>query len=272
MLADTFITRPRLAGVISIVLFLAGLIALMRMPVEQFPDIVPPQVAVVAAYPGAGAEVVEQTVAQIIEDQVIGVDDMIYMSSTSGADGSYILTISFEVGTDPDIATVNVQNRVALAEPLLPSEVRQTGVRVAKKSSSLLMGVALYAEDERVTGGDLTNYARINLLDSLKRVPGVSDAAMFGANQFAMRVDLDVDRLAALNLTPSDVMAALRSQNIQAAIGRVGGQPMTQDPELQLNVSTQGRLEAPEEFASIILRAGSDGSVVRGLPPPSGPG
>jgi hydrophobe/amphiphile efflux-1 (HAE1) family protein len=249
--------------VISIVLFLAGLIALTRMPVEQFPDIVPPQVAVVAAYPGAGAEVVEQTVAQVIEDQVIGVDDMIYMSSTSGADGTYILTISFEVGTDPDIATVNVQNRVALAEPLLPAEVRQTGVRVAKRSSSLLMGVALYAEDDSVTGGDLTNYARINLLDSLKRIEGIGDASMFGANQFAMRVDLDVDRLAALNLTPSDVLAALRSQNVQAAIGRVGGQPVTSDPGLQLNVSTQGRLETAEEFARIILRSGADGSVVR---------
>ncbi|MGC9418784.1 MAG: efflux RND transporter permease subunit [Rhodovulum sp.] len=263
MLADTFIRRPRLAGVISIVLFLAGLIALTRMPVEQFPDIVPPQVSVTASYPGAGAEVVEQAVAQVIEDQVIGVDDMIYMSSTSGADGTYILNISFEVGTDPDIATVNVQNRVALAEPLLPAEVKQTGVRVAKKSSSLLMGVALYAEDDRVTGADLTNYARINLLDALKRVEGVGDASMFGANQFAMRIDLDVDRLATLNLTPGDVMAALRSQNVQAAIGRVGGQPITQDPGLQLNISTQGRLESPEEFARIIIRSAADGSVVR---------
>jgi hydrophobe/amphiphile efflux-1 (HAE1) family protein len=263
MLADTFIKRPRFAGVISIVLFLAGLIALTRMPVEQFPDIVPPQVAVTAAYPGAGAEVVEQTVAQVIEDQIVGVDDMIYMSSTSGADGTYILNISFEVGTDPDIATVNVQNRVSLAEPLLPSEVRQTGVRVAKKSSSLLMGIALYAETDALEGNDLTNYARLYLMDRIKRVEGVGDASMFGANEFAMRVNLDVDRLAALNLTPSDVTAALRSQNLQAAIGRVGGQPVTEDPGLQLNISTKGRLSSPEEFGAIILRAGADGSVVR---------
>jgi hydrophobe/amphiphile efflux-1 (HAE1) family protein len=263
MLADTFIRRPRLAGVISIVLFLAGLIALTRMPVEQFPDIVPPQVSVTASYPGAGAEVVEQTVAQVIEDQVIGVDDMIYMSSTSGADGTYILTISFEVGTDPDIATVNVQNRVALAEPLLPSEVRQTGVRVAKRSASLLMGVALYAGGDGLSGSDLTNFARINLLDVLKRVEGIGDASMFGSNQFAMLVDLDVDRLAALNLTPADVLAALRSQNVQAAIGRVGGQPVTSDPGLQLNLSTQGRLATPEEFARIIVRSAPDGSAVR---------
>src|SRR6056297_322740 len=263
MLADTFIKRPRFAGVISIVLFLAGFIALTKMPVEQFPDIVPPQVSVTASYPGAGAEVVEQTVAQVIEDQVVGVDDMIYMSSTSGADGTYILSISFEVGTDPDIATVNVLNRVSLAEPLLPSEVRQTGVRVAKKSSSLLMGIALYAESDALEGSDLTNYARLNIMDRLKRVEGVGDASMFGANEFSMRVNLDVDRLAALNLTPADVSAALRSQNLQAAIGRVGGQPVTQDPGLQLNISTKGRLSTPEEFGAIILRAGSDGSVVR---------
>jgi hydrophobe/amphiphile efflux-1 (HAE1) family protein len=263
MIADVFIRRPRLAGVISIVLFLAGLIALTRMPVEQFPDIVPPQVSVTASYPGAGAEVVEQTVAQIIEDQVIGVDDMIYMKSSSGADGSYVLTISFAVGTDADIATVNVQNRVALAEPLLPPDVRQTGVKVAKKSSSLLMGVVLYAEEEGVTAADLTNYARVTLLDAMKRVPGVGDAAVFGSNDFSMRVDLDVDRLAALGLTPSDVIAAIRSQNVQAAIGRVGGQPMAADPLLQLNISTQGRLETPEEFGAIIIRTGEDGSVLR---------
>jgi len=263
MLADTFIKRPRFAGVISIVLFLAGLIALTRMPVEQFPDIVPPQVSVSASYPGAGAEVVEQTVAQVIEDQVIGVDDMIYMSSTSGADGTYVLNISFEVGTDPDIATVNVQNRVALAEPLLPAEVRQTGVRVAKKSSSLLMGIALYAEGEAIEGRDLTNYARLNLMDRIKRVDGVGDASMFGANEFAMRVNLDVARLAALGMTPGDVIAALKSQNLQAAIGRVGGQPVTEDPGLQLNISTQGRLTGEAEFGAIILRSTPQGGVVR---------
>ncbi len=263
MLSSAFIDRPRLAAVISIVLFLAGLIALTRMPVEQYPDIVPPQVQVIAAYPGAGSEVTEQTVAQVIEDKVIGVDDMIYMRSTSGADGTYILTVSFEVGTDPDIATVNVQNRVALAEPLLPPEVRQLGVRVAKASSSLLMGIVLYAEDERVDGPTLTNFATLNLLDQLKRVPGVGDAKVFAANQFAMRVALDTDRLAALSLTPDDVLAALRSQNVQAAIGRVGAEPMIDDPGLQLNITTSGRLSDPAEFERVILRAAPDGSVLR---------
>ena len=263
MLADTFIHRPRLAGVISIVIFLAGLISLQALPVEQYPDIVPPQVSVSATYAGAGAEVVEQTVAQVIEDQVVGVDDMIYMTSTSGADGSYSLNVSFEVGTDPDIATVNVQNRVALAEPLLPSEVTEQGVRVAKQSSSLLMGVALIAEDEAVTPGDLTNYMRLNLLDSIKRVPGVGDATIFAQNEFAMNIDLDVDRLAALDLTPADVVAALRSQNVQAAIGRVGGQPVTRDPGVQLNIVTKGRLESADEFSDIIVRTDAAGGVVR---------
>jgi len=266
MIADVFIRRPRLAGVISIVLFLAGVIALGRLPVEQFPDIVPPQVSVTASYPGAGAEVTEQTVAQVIEDKVIGVDDMIYMRSTSGADGTYVLNVSFAVGTDPDIATVNVQNRVALATPLLPPEVRDQGVRVAKKSSSLLMGVVVHAEaDAEVvpTGADLTNYARISLIDRLKRVPGVGDAQVFAADQFSMRIDLDVERLATLEMTPGDVIAALRSQNLQAAIGRVGGAPMTRDPGVQLNVTTTGRLESAEEFGAIIVRSTEDGGVVR---------
>ncbi|MEM9247572.1 MAG: efflux RND transporter permease subunit [Pseudomonadota bacterium] len=264
MIADVFIHRPRMAGVISIVLFLAGLIALTRLPVEQFPDIVPPQVSVTASYPGAGAEVTEQTVAQVIEDQVVGVDDMIYMRSTSGADGSYVLNVSFAVGTDPDIATVNVQNRVALAEPLLPSEVNQLGVKVAKKSSSLLMGVILHAvegAENGPTGADLTNHARINVLDRLKRVPGVGDAQVFAADQFAMRVELSVERLSSLEMTPGDIIAALQAQNLQAAIGRVGGAPMTTDPGLQLNVVTDGRLATEEDFDAIIVRTDGEGIV-----------
>ncbi|MDP5325847.1 MAG: efflux RND transporter permease subunit [Paracoccaceae bacterium] len=263
MLADTFIKRPRLAGVISIVLFLAGLIALRGMPVEQFPAIAPPQVTVSAVYPGAGAEVTEQTVAQVIEDKIIGVENMIYMKSASGADGSYTLNITFDIGTDTDLATVNVQNRVALAEPMLPSEVRQVGIKVVKKSSSLLMGVALYASDGTTPGSVLTNYTRLNLLDQIKRVPGVGDASMFGANEFAMQIALDVDRLAALGLVPGDVMAALRAQNVQAALGRVGGQPLANDPGVQLNILTQGRLETTQEFSDVIVRANPDGTVVR---------
>ncbi|MFV0491513.1 MAG: efflux RND transporter permease subunit [Pseudorhodobacter sp.] len=263
MLSDVFIKRPRLAGVISIVLFIAGLLAMRAMPVERFPDLAPPQVFVQAFYPGASSEVVEQAVAQVIENKVIGVDDMLYMSSKSGSDGSYLLTISFEVGTDPDIATVNVQNRVALAEPQLPAEVMQTGVSILKRSANLMMGIVLYATADNVTGETLTNYATLNLLDSIKRVPGVGDAAIFALNEYAMNIKLDIDRLAQLGLTPADVMGALQSQNLQAAIGTVGAQPMAQDPILQLNVQTAGRLSAPEEFERIIIRSNPDGSVVR---------
>ena len=263
MISEVFIDRPRFAAVISIVLTLAGLIALTALPVAQFPDIVPPQVSVTAVYPGAGAEVVEATVAQPIESKVVGVDNMLYMKSTSGADGSYNLAVTFAVGTDPDIATVNVQNRVALAEAGLPSEVQQTGVSVGKKSSALMQVITIYAENDAFDGLFLSNYATINVLDTLKRVPGVGDASMFGAKDYSMRVVLDVDRLTNLGMTPSDVVAALRAQNVQAAIGRIGAQPMTDDPLFQLNLQTQGRLTDPAEFGNVVLRAESDGSVVR---------
>lgn len=263
MLSDIFIKRPRLAGVISIVLTIAGLIAVTAMPVERYPEITPPVVQVTASYPGAGAEVVEQAVAQVIETEIVGVDDMIYMSSKSGADGTYLLDISFEVGTDPDIATVNVQNRVSLAEPRLPPEVTQTGVSVLKRSSNLMMGVVLYAEDENVTGETLTNVATIDLLDTIKRVPDVGDATIFAQNEFAMNINIDVDRLTSLDMTPGDIVAALQSQNRQAAIGTVGGQPQDVDPILQLNVQTLGRLSDIEQFEQIIVRANPDGSVVR---------
>ena len=202
MISDVFISRPRLAAVISIVLTLAGLIALTALPIAQYPDIVPPQVSVTASYPGAGADVVETTVAQPIEGRVVGVDDMLYMKSTSGSDGSYTLNVTFAVGTDPDIATVNVQNRVSLATPGLPQEVSQTGVSVKKQSSGLLQVVAITGEGGEFDGLLLSNYATINVLDALKRVPGVGDATLFGALDYAMRIDLDVDRLTSLGLSP----------------------------------------------------------------------
>ncbi|KGJ02527.1 hydrophobe/amphiphile efflux-1 (HAE1) family protein [Paracoccus halophilus] len=266
MFSSLFISRPRFAAVISIVLTLAGLIALTRIPIAQYPNIVPPLVTVSAFYPGASAEVVEQTVAQPIEGQVIGVDDMLYMKSTSGADGSYRLVVSFAVGTDPDIATVNVQNRVALAEAGLPAEVRATGVSVKKQSTALMQLIAIYAEEgaeDRVDDLVLTNFTNINVLDEIKRVPGVGDASLYGARNYSMRVILDTDRLTNLQLTPADILAALQSQNVQAAIGRVGAQPMDADPNLQLNIQTTGRLTEPEEFANIVVRANPDGSFVR---------
>jgi multidrug efflux pump subunit AcrB len=228
--------------------------------VAQYPDIVPPQVTVSATYPGAGADVVETTVGQPIESRVIGVEDMLYMKSTSGADGSYKLTVTFAVGTDPDIATLNVQNRVSLALPGLPQEVSQIGVSVRKQSSALLQVIAISSTDPAHDGLFLSNYATINLLDALKRTPGVGDASLFGALDYSMRIVLDVDRLTSLGVTPGDVVAALKAQNVQAAIGRIGAQPMTDDPLFQLNLTTQGRLTDPAQFADVVLRADPDGS------------
>jgi HAE1 family hydrophobic/amphiphilic exporter-1 len=263
MFSAIFVRRPRLAFVISIVITLAGLIAQRALPVEQFPDIVPPQVQVSATYPGAGADVVAQTVAQPIESQVNGVEDMIYMKSTSGNDGSYTLNVSFEVGSDSDINTVNTQNRVALATSQLPEEVQRTGVQVKQQSTSMLKVFVLYSPNGTYDTLFLNNYVTINVLDAMKRVAGVGDAALFGLQDYAMRIWYDTSRLTALNLTPSDVVAAIRSQNTQAAVGRIGAQPISEDVDQQFNLTTQGRLEEVEEFERVIVRANPDGSTVR---------
>ena len=263
MISDVFIARPRLSAVISMVLTLAGLVALRVLPVAQYPDIVPPQVTVTASYPGAGAGVVETTVAQPIEARVVGVENLLYMKSTSGDDGSYKLTTTFAVGTDPDIAAVNVENRVALAMPGLPPEVTANGVSVQKQSSALLQVVAVSSDDPAHDSLFLSNYATNSMIDALKAVPGVGGAALFGPLDYSMRIVLDVDRMTALRVTPGDVVAALRSQNVQAAIGRIGAQPQGTDPEVQLNLTTEGRLGDPAAFGAVVLRAEPDGSFLR---------
>ncbi|MDW6024040.1 multidrug efflux RND transporter permease subunit [Mesorhizobium sp. BAC0120] len=263
MFSATFIDRPRLAIVVALVTTIAGALALMRIPVAQLPNIVPPQVSVTAVYPGASAEVLESTVAQPIESKVLGVDKMLYMKSTSGNDGSYTLTASFELGTDPDINTVNVNNRVQTALSQLPQEVQLQGVTVQKKSSSLLQFLAMYSDSDQYDQLFLTNTAVINVLDELSRTPGVGQATIFGRLKYSMRIWFDTDRLVSLNLSPSDIIKAIQAQNIQAPVGRLGARPVADDQRLQMNLQTEGRLTNAEQFGAIVLRANPDGSVLR---------
>jgi hydrophobe/amphiphile efflux-1 (HAE1) family protein len=258
-----FVDRPRFAIVIAIVTALAGLLAMTRIPVSQLPDIVPPQVSVTTRFPGASAAVVEQTVAQVIEASVNGVDRMIYMRSNSANDGSYSLNISFQLGTNPDIATVNVNNRVQAALARLPQEVQRQGVTVRKQSSAVLQFIFLYSESGEHTPLFLSNYATINIIDRLARVPGVGQVMQFGAMDYSMRIWFEVDRLISLNLTPSDVVAAIQAQNVQAPVGRIGARPVPDDQQFQINLETRGRLSTPEEFGEIVIRANPDGSTLR---------
>jgi hydrophobe/amphiphile efflux-1 (HAE1) family protein len=263
MISAIFVDRPRLAVVIAVVITIAGLLALTRIPVAQFPDIVPPQVQVAATYPGASAAVVEASVAQPIEAQVVGVDKMIYMKSTSGNDGSYNLTVSFVLGSDPDINTVNVNNRVQTALSQLPQEVQLEGLTIQKKSSAVLQFIMLYSENGKQDPLFITNYAVINVLDVLSRTSGVGQASLFGRLNYSMRIWFDTQRLDNLQLTPADVIAAIQAQNVQAPVGRIGARPIGNDQQFQMNIQTLGRLTTPEQFGNIVLRANPDGSLLR---------
>ncbi len=263
MLSAIFISRPRLAIVIAIVITLAGLIALTRIPLAQFPDIVPPRVQVTASYPGASAAVIEAAVAQPLEAQIVGVDKMIYMKSTSANDGTYNLTVSFAVGTNPDIDTVNVNNRVQTALPQLPQIVQLQGLTVIKRSAAILQFLNLYSDDGKLTPVFITSYATLNVLDELSRVTGVGQALMFGKLNYSMRIWFDTQRLTNLSLAPSDVINAIQAQNVQAPVGRIGARPVSNDQQFQMNVQTQGTLTTPEQFGRIVLRANPDGTVLR---------
>ena len=263
MFSTIFIDRPRLATVIAIVTTIAGLLSLFVIPIAQYPDIVPPQVSVTTTYPGASAAVVDATIAQPIESQVIGVDKMIYMKSVSGNDGSYSLKVSFELGTDPDINTVNVNNRVQVALSKLPQDVQKQGVTVKKQSSALLGVIALYSPKQTHDELFISNYITINLLDQIKSSPGVGDATLFGPQDYSMRAWVRTDQLTGLNLTTADVINAIQKQNVQAAVGRIGARPTSDDQQLQLNIQTKGRLTTPAEFAQIVIRTNPDGSVLR---------
>lgn len=263
MFSQFFIDRPKFALVISIVIMLAGGLALQILPIAQYPEITPPQVQVSAFYPGANAEVIESSVAAPIEEQVNGVDDMIYMSSQSNNDGSYSLTVTFAVGTDPDQAAINVQNRVALVQSRLPEAVTRQGITTQKQASNMLMIVNLTSPNETHDALFISNYASIYVQDALTRINGVGGASQFGAKDYSMRVWVDPERLMALGLTTGDVANAIRQQNVQASLGIIGQPPVTQAQQFQYNLRAQGRLTTPEEFENIILRADGSGAVVR---------
>ena len=263
MFSAFFISRTRFAMVISLVIIIAGLIAIKVLPVAQFPDIVPPQVSVQAFYPGANAEILAETVAAPIEAEVNGVDDMLYMNSTSDNSGRYRLDVTFAVGTDPDIAAVNVQNRVALALPTLPAEVSQQGVSVRKQSTSMLLTVNLLSPKGTFDRLFLSNYMEINIRDSLARLPGVGDASQFGPLDYAMRIWLDPQVMTSLAINEAEVVDAIRRQNLQAATGRLGAPPDNEARAFTYTLQAKGRLTEPEEFENILIRANPDGSVVR---------
>ncbi len=263
MLSRFFIDRPKFAIVISMVIVLAGLLSTVGMPVAQFPEITPPVVQVKATYPGANAEILEASVTTPVEGEVNGVDDMLYISSRSASNGSMNLQVIFEVGTDPDIAQINVQNRVSLATPRLPEEVKRQGLSVKKQATSILVYAQLLSPEGTYDALFLSNYAWINLRDALLRLPGIAEVQMFGGGAYSMRIWLDPDRMASLGITTLDVAAAIREQNVQVAAGRIGEMPTAADQQFAYSVETKGRLSEVAEFEEIIVRADDDGSVVR---------
>jgi hydrophobe/amphiphile efflux-1 (HAE1) family protein len=263
MLSAIFVDRPRLAIVVAIVITIAGALALYAIPFAQYPDIVPPQVSVTTVFPGASSAVVDATVAQPIEAQIVGVDKMMYMKSVSGDDGSYTLTASFELGTDPDINTVNVNNRVQIALSSLPEEVQRQGVSVKKQSSALLGAIVFHSPKRSHDPLFLSNYVTINILDRIKSMPGVGNAMLWGPQDYAMRAWVRTDRLTGLGLTVGDIISAIQSQNAQAAVGRIGARPISDDQQLQLNIQTKGRLATVAEFENIVIRTNPDGSALR---------
>src|SRR5207249_78581 len=263
MFSHFFIERPIFASVLSIVITLAGAVAAFNLPLAQYPPITPPSIMVTCTYPGANANVVADSVAAPIEQQVNGVEGMMYMVSQSNNDGSYQLTVTFKPGVNLNFAKVLVQNRINLALPLLPDVVKQAGVTTRKRNPDILQVLAIYSPHDRYDQLYLSNYVTIKLKDEIARVDGVGDVSQFGQQDYSMRVWLDPDRLAALNMTAADVAGALREQNRQVAAGHVGQQPTAPPTPFEFTVTTVGRLTDPAEFEDVVLRAEPDGRKVR---------
>src|SRR5215469_15197165 len=262
-LSTFFIHRPNFAIVISIVVTLAGLLALSVIPVAQYPNLTPPQVTVSVSYPGASASTLMTTVGQPIEEQVNGVPDMLYMQGTSSSSGDYSLAITFALGTDPNIDQVNVQNRVQLAMPMLPTEVQQEGLLVRAAASNFVLAVNLFSPDNRYDQVFISNYTYMHLQQPIARTTGVGQTNIFGERLYAMRVWLDPVRMTALSITAADVTAAIQSQNLQVAAGQIGQPPVGPNQQQQLTVLAPGELSSVPEFEDIIVRTNPDGGVVR---------
>ncbi|MFH0826147.1 MAG: efflux RND transporter permease subunit, partial [Pseudomonadota bacterium] len=263
MLSRFFIDRPIFAGVISILIVIAGAVAVFTLPVAQYPDITPPVVQVSASYPGANAQVLADTVAAPIEQEVNGVENMLYMDSKSSSDGSYVLSVTFELGTNVDMATVLTQNRVDRAKPKLPQEVQRQGVSTKKVSSAMVSVVSVYSPDNRYDDLFIANYAVIRIKDELSRIRGVGDVAMYPSKDYAMRIWLDPNKLESRGLTTNDVVSALQEQNVQVAAGQIGVEPAPKGQLFQLNVETLGRLNDAEQFADIVVKTGEGGRVTQ---------
>ena len=261
-MARFFIDRPVFAWVIAIIIMLAGALSITSLPISRYPTIAPPSVNISAVYPGASAQTVEDSVTQIIEQNMKGLDGLLYMSASSDSSGGVGITLTFDSGTDPDIAQVQVQNKLQLATPLLPQIVQQQGVSVTKANSGFLLVAGFVSEDNSMDRNDIADYISTNVVDPLSRVPGVGNVQVFGS-RYALRIWLDPDKLNAYRLTPGDVANAIRAQNAQVSVGQLGATPAVEGQQLNATITAQGRLTNADQFRDIVLRSGVDGSVLR---------
>jgi multidrug efflux pump len=261
-MSQFFINRPIFAWVIAIIIMLSGVLDINELPVAQYPAIAPPEISITAVYPGSSAKTLENTVTQIIEQKMNGIDNLRYITSTSDSSGMANITMTFDAGTDPNIAQVQVQNKLQLALPFLPQVVQQQGIQVTKSTKNFLMVVGFYSEDGSMGPYDLCDYVASNVQDVVSRLQGVGDVLLFGS-QYVMRIWLNPDSLKSYALTPADVKMAIRARNVQISAGELGGTPAVTGQELNATITTQALLQTPEQFGSILLKTMSDGSAVR---------